>query len=169
MNNNAKRYDDLTKTNYIEYFRKDSGDVGVYFIDTNNNLVNQIDFWSHTEAIKQFGDKLGNQLYETATEHNNKIRLGNNINNLGNDTDYFMNHRPIETGLTADDLTNENAETPMPKHMYEHPEWYFQMNEKYSKKSMNVIRKVRENTNAQITIYRDIVQPQEIKLIQESG
>ena len=49
---NIQRYDDLLKTNYIEYFRKDNGDVRVNLIDSNNNLVNQIDLWSNTDAIK---------------------------------------------------------------------------------------------------------------------
>jgi len=150
----AKRYEDLQKTSYIEYFRKDNGDVRVNMMDTNNNLVNQLDLWSNTEAIKQFGEKLGNQLYETASDNNNKIEIGNDINNLGNVDDYFMNHRPTETGLTADDLTNENTESPMPKDIYEHPEYYFQMKEKYSKESMDVVRKIKGNPDAEITIYR---------------
>lgn len=150
----AKRYEDLQKTSYIEYFRKDNGDVRVNMMDTNNNLVNQVDLWSNTEAIKQFGEKLGNQLYETASDNNNKIEIGNDINNLGNVDDYFMNHRPTETGLTADDLTNENTESPMPKDIYEHPEYYFQMKEKYSKESMDVVRKIKGNPDAEITIYR---------------
>ena len=151
---NAKRYDDLLKTNYIEYFRKDNGDVRVNLIDSNSNLINQLDLWSNTEAIKQFGEKLGNQLYNYATDNNQKINIGNDINNLGLETDYFMNHRPTQTGLTADDLINQNVETPMPKDIYIHPEYYFQMNEKSSQESISVLRKVRGNPNAEITIYR---------------
>ena len=151
---NIQRYDDLSKTNYIEYFRKDNGDVRVNLIDSNNNLINQLDLWSNTEAIKQFGEKLGNQLYNYATDNNQKINIGNDINNLGLETDYFMSHRPTQTGLTADNLINQNVETPMPKDIYNHPEYYFQMSEKSSQESMSVLRKVRGNPNAEITIYR---------------
>ena len=150
---NIQRYDDLSKTNYIEYFRKDNGDVRVNLIDSNNNLINQLDLWSNTEAIKQFGEKLGNQLYNYATDNNQKINIGNDINNLGLETDYFMSHRPTQTGLTADNLINQNVETPMPKDIYNHPEYYFQMSEKSSQESMSVLRKVRGNPNAEITIY----------------
>ena len=154
FDSNIQRYDDLSKTNYIEYFRKDNGDVRVNLIDSNNNLINQLDLWSNTEAIKQFGEKLGNQLYNYATDNNQKINIGNDINNLGLETDYFMSHRPTQTGLTADNLINQNVETPMPKDIYNHPEYYFQMSEKSSQESMSVLRKVRGNPNAEVTIYR---------------
>ena len=154
FNKNIKRYDDLLKTNYIEYFRKDNGDVRVNLMDSNNNIVNQLDLVTTTDAIKQFGERLGNQLYNYATDNNQRIDIGNDINNLGLDTDYFMNHRPTESGITADNLINQNVESPMPKDVYDHPEYYFQMNEKYSKESMNAIRKVRGNPDAEITIYR---------------
>ena len=154
VDSNIKRYDELSKTNYIEYFRKDNGDVRVNLIDSNNNLVNQLDLWSNTDAIKQFGERLGNQLYNYATDNNKKINIGNDINNLGLETDYFMNHRPTESGITADNLINQNVETPMPKDIYEHPEYYFQMNEKSSKESISVLRRIRNNPNAEITIYR---------------
>ena len=153
-NKNIKRYDDLLNTNYIEYFSKDNGDVRVNLMDSNNNIVNQLDLVTTTDAIKQFGERLGNQLYNYATDNNQRIDIGNDINNLGLDTDYFMNHRPTESGITADNLINQNVESPMPKDVYDHPEYYFQMNEKYSKESMNAIRKVRGNPDAEITIYR---------------
>ena len=154
FDSNIQRYEDLLKTNYIEYFRKDNGDVRVNLIDSNNNLINQLDLWSNTEAIKQFGEKLGNQLYNYATDNNQKINIGNDINNLGLETNYFMSHRPTQTGLTADNLINQNVETPMPKDIYNHPEYYFQMSEKSSQESMSVLQKVRGNPNAEITIYR---------------
>ena len=53
FNKNIKRYNDLLKTNYIEYFRKDNGDVRVNLIGSNNNLVNQLDLVTTTDAIKQ--------------------------------------------------------------------------------------------------------------------
>lgn len=154
LDTTIRRYDDLSKTNYIEYFRKDNGDVRVSLIDTNNNLINQLDLWSNTEAIKQFGEKLGNQLYNYATDSNQKINIGNDINNLGLETDYFMNHRPTQTGLTADNIANQNVETPAPRDIYEHPEYYFQMNEKSSQESLRALKKVKGNPDAEITIYR---------------
>lgn len=50
-----------------------------------------------------------------------------------------MSHRPTESGITSDNLINQNVEAPMPQDIYEHPEWYFQMNEKYSQESLKVL------------------------------
>ena len=49
----AKQYEDLIKTNYIEYFRKDNGDVKVYLMDSNNNLLNEFSLWSNTNLISK--------------------------------------------------------------------------------------------------------------------
>lgn len=151
---NVKRYEDLKVTNKLEFFRKDNGDVRVYFIDSNNNLINEIDTYSETDAIKQFGTKIGEHLFQKANDTNQTISIGNDINNTGSETDYFMNHRPTESGITADNLINQDVESPMPTDMYEHPEYYFMMNEKYSKESMQALNKIRNNPNAEITIYR---------------
>ena len=154
FNTDAKRYDDLVKTNYIEYFKKDNGDVRVYLMDSNYNLVNQLDLWSETYAINQLGNNLGTRLFNSATDNTQKINIGNDINNLGTETDYFMNHRPTQTGLTADNIANQNVETPIPQDVYEHPEYYFQMSEKSSQESFAALRKVKDKPDAEITIYR---------------
>lgn len=144
----AKQYDDLIKTNHIEYFRKNNGDVKVYLMDSNNNLLNEFSLWSNTNAIKELGENLGNKIYETATDTNQTIRIGNDINNLGTDTDYFMNHRPSEGYGNA-----SNFEENMPG-VFEHPEWYLNLDEKYNKESLNVLKKVRNSPDAELTIYR---------------
>lgn len=145
---NSKQYDDLIKTNYIEYFRKDNGDVKVSLRDYNNDILNEFSLWSNTNAIKELGEKLGNKIYETATDTTEKINIGNDINNLGTDTDYFMNHRPSEGYGNASDF-----EANMPD-IFEHPEWYLNLDEKYNKESLSALKKVRNNPEAEITIYR---------------
>lgn len=148
LNKNAKQYDELTKTNYIDYFRKDNGDVKVYLMDSNNNLVNELSLWSNTNATNEFGENLGNKIYETATDSSQRIEIGNDINNLGAETDYFMNHRPSEGYGNA-----SNFEENMPD-VFEHPEWYLNLDEKYNRESLNALKKVRNNPNAELTIYR---------------
>ena len=147
----AKLYDDLIKTNYIEYFRKDNGDVKVYLMDSNNNLVNDFSVRSNTNAIENLGKNLGNKIYEMASDTYPKIEIGNDINNLGTDTDYFMNHRPSESYGNA-----SNFEKNMPN-IFEHPEWYLNLDEKYNKESLNALEKVRNNPEAELTIYRATV------------
>ena len=148
LNKNAKRYDELIKTNYIDYFRKDNGDVKVYLMDSNNNLVNEFSIWSNTNATNEFGENLGNKIYETATDSSQRIKIGNDINNLGTETDYFMNHRPSEGYGNA-----SNFEENMPD-VFEHPEWYLNLDEKYNRESLNALKKVRNNPDAELTIYR---------------
>lgn len=148
LDKNAKQYDDLTKTNTIEYFRKDNGDVKVYLMDSNNNVLNEFSLWSDTNAIKELGEKLGNKIYETATDTNQKINIGNDIYNLGNDTDYFMNHRP-----SSDYGNASNFEENM-SGVFEHPEWYMNMNDAYNKESLAALKKVQNNPEAEIKIYR---------------
>ena len=144
----AKQYDDLIKTNYIEYFRKNNGDVKVYLMDSNNNLVNDFTVWSNKNAIENLGENLGNKIYETASDTHQKIGIGNDINNLGIETDYFMNHRPSEGYGNA-----SNFETNVAG-IFEHPEWYLNLDEKYNNESLNALKKVRNNPEAEITIYR---------------
>ena len=148
LDKNAKQYDDLTKTNIIEYFRKDNGDVKVYLMDSNNNVLNEFSLWSDTNAIKELGEKLGNKIYETATDTNQKVNIGNDIYNLGNDTDYFMNHRP-----SSDYGNASNFEENM-SGVFEHPEWYMNMNDAYNKESLTALKKVQNNPEAEIKIYR---------------
>lgn len=144
----AKRYDDLIKANYIEYFKKDNGDIKVYLMDSNNNLLNEFNVWSNTNAIKELGADLGNKIYETASDTYKKVEVNNDINNLGTETDYFMNHRPSEGYGNA-----SNFETNM-SGIFEHPEWYLNLDEKYNNESLNALKKVRNNPEAEITIYR---------------
>lgn len=151
LDENAKRYEDLLESNSIKYYKQSNGDVSVLLVDNKNNVVNEFNLWSDTQAVKELGEKLGTRIYKTATEKNQTIELTNDKNV---EPDYFMSHRPTESGITADNLIDQKVESPMPKDMYEHPELYFQMNEKYSKESMSVLNKIRNNPDADITIYR---------------
>lgn len=151
---NAKRYEDLKITNNIEFFKNNNGNVRVSMLDSNNNLVNQFDISSEQDSIKQLGENIGNYIFNKATDDYKTINIGNDINNLGNETDYFMNHRPNKDGATSDNLANQDIETPGPIDLYEHPEYYFQMNEEYSKESMDALRKIKGKPNATVTIYR---------------
>ena len=154
LDENAKRYEDLSKTNNIEYFIKDNGDVRVNLLDSNSNLINQFDLYNKREAIKELGEKIGSQIYESATPDNQIYRVGNDINNLGKETDYFMTHRPTESGITADNLLKQGDEISLPKDIYEHPEYYSNTGEQYLNETMQTLNQVKNNPNEDITIYR---------------
>lgn len=64
---------------------------------------------------------------------------------------YKMEHRPTQTGITADDLTNQDVETPMPDNFYE---MLNKDNDVATKETMRQLNKVRNNPDAMVTIYR---------------
>jgi hypothetical protein len=70
---------------------------------------------------------------------------------------YQMSHRPSENGATADNISKGGE--LMPDDVYQHPEWYFNMNQpdEYgvaTKESFNVVKSIKGNPNAEVTIYR---------------
>ncbi len=70
---------------------------------------------------------------------------------------YQMSHRPTESGAIASDITN-NGEF-IPKNAYEHPEWYFSMDNTSdygiaTRESFNVIKKIKNKPDAEVVIYR---------------
>ena len=67
------------------------------------------------------------------------------------DNDYRLSHRPTETGAFASNISDNGL---IPSDVYEHPEWYFSMSEKSYQESFNVLRKIRNNPDAKIKIYR---------------
>ena len=64
---------------------------------------------------------------------------------------YKMEHRPTQTGITADNLINQDVETPMPDNFYE---MLNKDNDVATKETMQQLNKVRNNPDAMVTIYR---------------
>lgn len=71
--------------------------------------------------------------------------------------EYMMSHRPTKTGITADNLINQDTETPAPMDLYEHPQYYMNLNERADRESWEALKRVRNNPNATIKIYRATV------------
>lgn len=150
----ARRYDDLQQATRIDYTATSDGDINTIMYDKDGNLINQIVLYDKNMANKEYGSQIGDYLFSNSSKQWQTINLNNSNENTNNTNDYFMDHRPTETGLTADDLTNQNVEYTIPTDVYEHPEMYFMMNEKATQESMRVLNKVRSNPNAKVTIYR---------------
>ena len=64
--------------------------------------------------------------------------------------DYRMSHRPSAVGRGFD-ITEADV---IPKDVYDHPEWYFNMRDKATKESMNAVKQMRNKPEAEVTIYR---------------
>ena len=64
---------------------------------------------------------------------------------------YKMEHRPTQSGITADNLINQDVETPMPENFYE---MLNKDNDVATKETMQQLNKVRNNPDSMVTIYR---------------
>ena len=75
--------------------------------------------------------------------------------------DYAMSHRPSRIGATADDITaikphlSDDADLgTIPKDFYDHPEYYADMKAPHSQESFAALKKIRNNPDAEVTVYR---------------
>lgn len=66
---------------------------------------------------------------------------------------YMMSHRPTESGITADNLINQDVEAPMPNNFYEILNKDARTNA-YTRETMEQLNRIRNNPDAEITIYR---------------
>ena len=143
--------ENLNNASILFYNKREDGTYYVQATDNSGNFVYDGTFIDKRSLTRSLGEKIANKIVENAeVKYNNELYLVSNKKQ--NKTDYMMSHRPSEDGATADDIS-KNGEY-MPKDVYEHPEWYFQMNEEYSKESFKVLKRIKGNPNAQITIYR---------------
>lgn len=68
--------------------------------------------------------------------------------------EYGMSHRPTKTGATADNVTQTSSDSGFPNDFYDHPEYYANMGEASDRESFDVLRRIRDNPDAEVTIYR---------------
>lgn len=144
----AKQFEDLKGTNEIEFFKKDNGDTFIRLLDNKANMLNEFSSFSDKDLTKQLGENIGKYISENATNKKKKISISNNDKIYSSNTDYFMNHRPSEDYGNASNFESNMAE------VFEHPEWYMDMTELYNRESLSALRKVRNNPDAEIKVYR---------------
>lgn len=71
------------------------------------------------------------------------------------DPDYFMSHRPTQTGVYADDLAKVGFDDiALPKDIYDNPQFYTGMDKNVLDETMAQLNAVRGNPDGQINIYR---------------
>lgn len=111
------------------------------------------------EKINQLeAEKEGFKSYDELKEFRHNKLLEKNKNKVEHQEqsqkeDYMMSHRPTETGITADNLINQDVETPMPDNYYE----ILNNQAKYDieiKETMDQLNRIKNNPDAEITIYR---------------
>lgn len=112
-----------------------------------------MDLIAQRDGYKSDADKK-EQVHKKAEEREKALEEYKKKQEKQQKESYMMSHRPTESGVTADNLTNQNAETPAPEDLYEHPQYYMNLNNQYDSESWEALKKVRNKPNATITIYR---------------
>ena len=143
--------ENLEGANKVFFNKRDNGSIYVQALDNNNKILYDFLFAGEKDIKRTLGNELGQYIFDNVETGPMKDVYINSANKTS-ETDYFMSHRPTETGAFASDISN-NGEL-MPTDVYQHPEWYFMMNEAHSKESFNALKKIKGNPNAEITIYR---------------
>lgn len=146
--------ENLANAQTLFYRTREDGLYYVQATDGSGKIIYDGVFYGEKQLARSLGEEIANKIVNTSENTNNEIYLQSD--NIKNETDYMMAHRPTETGAYASNITKGTGEweSLMPEDVYEHPEWYFDMNQEYSKESFKVLKQIKNNPNAEITIYR---------------
>lgn len=146
--------ENLVNAQTLFYRTRDDGQYYVQATDGSGKITYDGIFYGEKELARSLGEEIARKIVNTSENTNNEIYLQSD--KVKSETDYMMAHRPTETGAYASNITKGTGEweSLMPEDVYEHPEWYFDMNQEYSKESFKVLKQIKNNPNAEITIYR---------------
>ncbi len=146
--------ENLVNAKTLFYRTRDDGQYYVQATDGSGKITYDGVFYREKQLARSLGEEIAKKIVNTSKSTNNEIYLQSD--NIKSETDYMMAHRPTETGAYASNITKGTGEwdSLMPEDVYEHPEWYFDMNQEYSKESFKVLKQIKNNPNAEITIYR---------------
>ena len=146
--------ENLANAQTLFYRTREDGQYYVQATDGSGKIIYDGVFYGEKQLARSLGEEIAKKIVNTSENTNNEIYLQSD--NIKNETNYMMAHRPTETGAYASNITKGTGEweSLMPEDVYEHPEWYFDMNQEYSKESFKVLKQIKNNPNAIITIYR---------------
>lgn len=110
----AKRYDDLIKTDKIEYFTKDNGDIKIILLDSDSNLVNDFSSFSEKNTINLLGEGIGEYINKNSDNSNKTLYLKNNTINVDDITNKIYNSLNKEESIYEQEINrrrNGNVES----------------------------------------------------------
>lgn len=146
---------DLSGATNVYYNQKNNdGDIYVLATDINGNAIYEATFLkSNIKGMnKHLGKSLTEYIKNNLSKDKNEVYISSRPKEI-KETDYMMSHRPSESNAYANDISNNGKY--MPVDVYEHPEYYFaNMKEAYSQESLNILKKIKDNPNSEVTIYR---------------
>ena len=147
-----KRFDvtgneNLDKSGTLFFRTREDGIYYVQATDHSGDLIYEGTFLNKKSLSRTLGEDIANYIVENSEKTNNEIYIENN-GNTKSETDYMMRHRPSEEYGNG-----SNFEKNMDG-VFEHPQWYMNMNEDWNVESLNALRRIRNKPDAEITIYR---------------
>ena len=147
-----KRFDvtgneNLDKSGTLFFRTREDGIYYVQATDHSGDLIYEGTFLDKKSLSRTLGEDIANYIVENSEKTNNEIYIENN-GNIKSETDYMMRHRPSEEYGNG-----SNFEKNMDG-VFEHPQWYMNMNEDWNVESLNALRRIRNKPDAEITIYR---------------
>lgn len=146
--------ENLNNAQTLFYSTRKDGQYYVQATDGSGKITYDGVFYDKKQLSRSLGEKIAERIVDTSSDSLNEIHLRSNKSQ--NDTDYMMAHRPTETGAYASNISHGLGEWKdlMPEDVYEHPEWYFDMRKEYSKESYDILKEIKDNPDAEVTIYR---------------
>jgi len=137
----------------LHFVKRKDGIYKIVVLDQNNEIMNEATFATEKSLANHFkNEELAKHIVKNSEVNTmNEIMVKSKDTKIG-ETDYFMNHRPTESGALASDISNKGKFVPTD--VYTNPEYYFNMKERYAKESFNVLKNIKEKPNANVTIYR---------------
>ena len=132
------------KDKYIELLNTDEKEAAKYRSEMKMSIGDSIAIKREAEVSGKLKAKEKPAAVEKPKEEKPKVQKPSN------EDDYRMSHRPSAVGRGFD-ITEADV---IPKDVYDHPEWYFNMRDKATKESMNAVKQMRNKPDAEVTIYR---------------
>lgn len=145
----VKQYDDLTGSSNLKFRKLDNGDIDILLYSDKGELINQFRTISEKNSIKQLGEDITRYIYNNAGKELLTLELPN-INKENSINKYRMEHRPTKNGIGYD-ITSTDS---IGKDIYTNPENYVDMSLKHNKESYEALVGIKDNPNAEVTIYR---------------
>lgn len=78
LDENSSQYNDLQKSQNIEFGKNANGDIKVTLKDANGNVINEFTLISEKQVIKSLGNDIGNYIINNANDKTQKININQN-------------------------------------------------------------------------------------------
>ena len=137
--------DNLDRSGTVFFRTREDGKYYVVATDNSGEMFYEGVFTGKDALTKTLGKDVAEYIMANSEESQNELYIENKGKPVD---DYKMSHRP---STSYGDASNFEANMPS---VFDNPQWYMNLNQDYNRESLEVLKKVRGNPDAEITIYR---------------